>query len=245
MAVPLEVVWSCRPRRCRACECISGCLSPRPRRRLLADEVRHELHHARVHEQQVRVFERQRHARHHGVPVALEVAQEPACPQISPVHLARPRVAGLPGHRGALVRKAPGRPGSEPNIRTVRRVCRSRCSKAWLRRSRVPVSGASSPPDLRCVRSDWLGLSTKTERNPIRHRDRRNSNRAPDKVSQPRAEPTRVLHLSGMKIPLGRQRLERDAPGPDRPLTHAPESSGNFTFGTARNCQTLRGGCSR
>ena len=44
---------------------------------LLADEVRHELDHAGVDEQQVRVVERQRRAGHDRVPVALEMAQEP------------------------------------------------------------------------------------------------------------------------------------------------------------------------
>ena len=49
------------------------------RRGLLAQEVRHELHHAGVDEQQVRVVDRrQRRARHHGVPVGLEVRQEPS-----------------------------------------------------------------------------------------------------------------------------------------------------------------------
>src|SRR5207248_6196619 len=50
-----------------------------PRWRLLAEEVRHELHHAGVDEQQVRVVDGgQRGARHDGVPVRLEMLQEPA-----------------------------------------------------------------------------------------------------------------------------------------------------------------------
>ena len=58
---------------------------PLVRRRLLADEVRHELHHAGVDEQQVRVLERQRRARHDGVAVGLEVVEEPL-PDLGGLH---------------------------------------------------------------------------------------------------------------------------------------------------------------
>src|SRR5690606_20845686 len=48
-------------------------------RRALTQEVRDELHHARVDEQQVRVVDRgQRSARHHRVAVRLEVREEPS-----------------------------------------------------------------------------------------------------------------------------------------------------------------------
>ncbi len=55
------------------------------RRRLLAEEVRHERHHAGVDEQQVRVVEEQRSARDDGVPSALEEAQ-PAAADLGGLH---------------------------------------------------------------------------------------------------------------------------------------------------------------
>lgn len=50
---------------------------PLERRCLLADEVGHELHHARCGEQQVRVLERQRCAGHDRVIVGFEMVEEP------------------------------------------------------------------------------------------------------------------------------------------------------------------------
>ena len=89
------------------------------RRRLLAQEVRLERHHARVHEEQVRVVEEQRCRGHRPVSVALEVSDEPA-PDLRGLHQLLPSSSGrgAGGRAGGLVLGVvlgvPGRGGTVP-----------------------------------------------------------------------------------------------------------------------------------
>ena len=82
----------------------------RVRRRLLAEEVRLERHHAGVDEQQVRVVEEQRGRRHVGVAAVLEMCDEPS-PDLRGLHQSSPfpvvRWCSVVRGRPALPRQLP------------------------------------------------------------------------------------------------------------------------------------------
>ena len=130
---------------------------PLPRRGLLADEVRHELHHAGVDEQQVRVVERQRGARHHGVAVGLEV-REKAPPDLGRAH-------GGCSLSCLAIRLAALR------ARTVRR------SRAAVSQCVVAAGGCARPAGPRC-RSPGRPPPAARSPAPTWHRGRRRRSRA-------------------------------------------------------------------